>query len=126
MEYRRQDLQEEEKNPDFWERRDFINVTGIFVTPDYFEQIKAEFEASGKDVDHFARSYRKTHASEVKTVGKITFLINDTLISCITRNMAEPPTVYEILESFCVEREKYKKQIAQMKHELALYKAAEK
>ena len=64
-------------------REDFINRTGIFVTPEYFGMIEDEFIASHKSVDDFLNSYKNPGVVTMPLTGTFKYVLWDDTLSCI-------------------------------------------
>lgn len=52
----------------FVSREEFINATGIFVTPDYFERIYERFLNSDLSVEQFIRKYETDSADDIRSI----------------------------------------------------------
>lgn len=71
---------------DFVSREDFINRTGIFVTPEYFDYIYDNFREAGVSADEFIDNYESKYATcieEAEIHGKFKYEIDDCDITAI-------------------------------------------
>lgn len=72
---------------DFVSREEFINRTGIFVTPQYFDYIyEIQFKESNLSVDEFIETYEKENIGDVmecKMQGTFKYCATDDLVSCM-------------------------------------------
>lgn len=78
---------EEIVHEDFVSREEFINRTGIFVTPSHFDFIyNIEFKESGMSVDEFIQNFDENYIGEIVELplkGTFRYMITDDDISCI-------------------------------------------
>ena len=93
---------------DFISRRDFINQTGIFVTPDYLSMVYDSFIESGVSVAEFVANYEEKYVTscivEEELKGTFKYEVMDDYISCM--NDYDPlhyPNAWEIID--CLARE---------------------
>ena len=87
---------------DFISREEFINRTGIFVSPSHFGFIyDMEFKESGMSVDEFLQNYDENYIGEIVEVplqGTFRYMITDDNVSCIgTYDEAHEPNIWEIV-----------------------------
>lgn len=91
----------------FVSREEFINRTGIFVTPSYFSDIYdyqwKVAQETGISIDEFINKYEENYVEEVKEVpleGKLKYLITDDYMNCFEeyKDTLEP-NLWEILNS---------------------------
>lgn len=79
-------MYKEEMLNDFVSREEFINKTGIFVSPDFFNYIyDMEFKESGVSADEFIRDYEEKYSTciqEVPLKGTFKYEVMDEEISC--------------------------------------------
>lgn len=71
---------------DFVSREDFINRTGIFVTPDYFDRVYDNFCEAGVSADEFIDNYERKYATCIEVAeihGKFKYEIDDCDITAI-------------------------------------------
>lgn len=94
---------------DFISRVDFINQTGIFVTPGYFNIIYDEFKESGVTINEFINNYEKKYSScveELELKGTFKYETIDDDISCLCLYDSDPlyePNIWEIMNNLAVE-----------------------
>ena len=93
---------------DFISRMDFVNKTGIFVTPDYFSMVYDSFIESGVSVAEFVTNYEEKYVTSciVKEELKGTFKyeVLDDCISCMNDyDSMHEPNAWEIID--CLARE---------------------
>ena len=94
---------------DFISRVDFINQTGIFVTPGYFNIIYDEFKESGVTINEFINNYEKKYSScveELELKGTFKYETIDDDISCVCVYDSDPlyePNIWEIVNNLAVE-----------------------
>lgn len=89
---------------DFVSREEFINRTGIFVTPQYFDYIYdmewKEAKESGKSLDDFIDNYEDDELNggiaEVPLHGTFKYIVSDDNLSCIYEDVYEP-NIWEII-----------------------------
>lgn len=89
---------------DFVSREDFINLTGIFVSPDYFEYIyDIEFKDSGASVNEFIRDYEEKYSTciqEIPLQGSFKYEVMDEDVNCVGEyNECHDPNIWEIVNS---------------------------
>lgn len=91
----------------FVSREEFINRTGIFVTPSYFSDIYdyqwKVAQETGVSIDEFINKYEENYVEEVMEVpleGKLKYLITDDYMNCFEeyKDTLEP-NLWEILNS---------------------------
>ena len=79
-------IYKEPVSKDFVSREEFINRTGIFVSPDYFNYIyDIEYKESGVSVDEFIRDYEEKYSTciqEVPLQGIFKYEVMDEDINC--------------------------------------------
>lgn len=80
----------EQEYEDFVSREEFINRTGIFVTPSHFHYIYdmewKESKESGTSLDEFIHKYEEEHSGEIveeQLQGTFKYIISDDYLSCI-------------------------------------------
>ena len=95
---------------DFVSREEFINRTGIFVTPQYFSYIYDEWEEkekkSGTTVDEFIDNYeeRCLGLAEIPLQGTFKYIVMDDYISGI--GDYEDPNIWEIVNCLALIHER--------------------
>lgn len=87
-------------------RQEFINRTGIYVTPVYFEIIYKRFVDSGISTDEFIDNYEEKYSScieETPLSGTFKYEVEDTDISGMD-NIEEDQTmsIWEIIDSIII------------------------
>lgn len=92
---------------DFVSREDFINRTGIFVTPKYFEYLyNIAFKESNVSTDEFINNFEDKYADciqEVPLNGVLKYEIMDEDLSCIGLYDDEhEPNIWEITNSLAI------------------------
>lgn len=95
----------EQTYDDFVTREEFINRTGIFVTPSHFGYIYdmewKEAKATGILVDDFVRTYEEEHSGEIveeQLQGTFKYIISDDYLSCIgDYDDLYDPNIWEII-----------------------------
>lgn len=92
----------EEVYEDFVSREEFINRTGIFVTPEHFGYIyDMVFKESGVSVDEFIRDYEEKYSTciqEVPLSGTFKYEVMDEEISCVGEyDDCYEPNIWEIV-----------------------------
>lgn len=92
----------EEVYDDFVSREEFINRTGIFVTPEHFGYIyDMVFKESGVSVDEFIRDYEEKYSTciqEVPLSGIFKYEVMDEEISCVGEyDACYEPNIWEIV-----------------------------
>ena len=95
---------------DFVSRYDFINRTGIFVTPEHFEYIyDMEFRKANVSVDEFVDNYEEKYSNciqEVPLNGTFRYEVMDESLSCLALyDDVFEPNILEIVNSLAVEYE---------------------
>ena len=98
----------EPERKDFVTRHQFINQTGIYVTPIYFYTVYEDFLRSGVTPEEFMRDYAEKYApfpiEEIKLDGKFKYSMVDFDISGADRNPEDVyPNIWEILDTLAVE-----------------------
>ena len=89
---------------DFVSREEFVNRTGIFVSPGYFEYIyDIGFKESGVSSDEFIRDYEEKYSTciqEIPLQGTFKYEVMDDDISCVGEyDECHEPNIWEILNS---------------------------
>lgn len=88
---------------DFISRPEFINRTGIFVSPSYYGMIYNAYKASGVPMDEFVRDYEEQYSTcivEVPLSGTLKYEVQDDDVSCIgVHDDFHEPNIWEILDS---------------------------
>ena len=93
---------------DFISREEFINRTGIFVTPSQFEFIYDEdFKDSNMSVDEFVSNFEENFSGEVMEVemkGTFKYMVMDEAINCLGefKDDLHDPNIWEIIN--CLSR----------------------
>ena len=92
---------------DFVSREEFINRTGIFVTPQYFDYIYnmewKEAKESGKSLDEFIDNYEDGEfnggVAEIPLHATFKYIVSDDYLSCIGEFKDEvyEPNIWEII-----------------------------
>ncbi|CUX56064.1 hypothetical protein BN3590_02182 [Clostridium sp. C105KSO15] len=91
---------------DFISRVDFINQTGIFVTPSYFECIYDDFKESGVSVDEFVGNYEEKYSTDVQETelkGTFKYETTDDAVSCLC---LYDPNIWEVVNNLAVEHDR--------------------
>ena len=94
---------------DFISRVDFINQTGIFVTPSYFECIYDDFKESGVSVDEFVGNYEEKYSTDIQEIelkGTFKYETTDDTVSCLC--LYDPlydPNIWEVVNNLAVEHD---------------------
>lgn len=87
----------------FVTRKDFINRTGIFVTPDAFLEICKEFVEAQISAEDFLARYENDIAAGrivyLPVIGVVKYMVDDDSVSCISAAEDMEPSLYEILDS---------------------------
>lgn len=67
----------------FVTRREFINRTGVFVSPEYFASIYEDYKKSGVSLDEFLDHFEKYHFEivEVPMSGTFKYCVSDDTVS---------------------------------------------
>ena len=89
---------------DFVPREEFINRTGIFVSPDYFEYIyDMEFKKSGVGADEFIRNYEAKYSTciqEIPLQGIFKYEVMDDELNCASEyDECYEPNIWEIVNA---------------------------
>lgn len=89
---------------DFVSREEFINRTGIFVSPNYFDYIyDIEYKESGVSADEFIRDYEEKYSTciqEIPLQGVFKYEVMDEEISCAGEyDDCYEPNIWEIINS---------------------------
>lgn len=88
---------------DFISRRDFINQTGIFVTPSYFDSIYDDFKESGTSVEEFIKNYEEKYSNCIVNAamnGTFKYEVLDEDLSCLgDYEDTYDPNIWEIIDS---------------------------
>lgn len=89
---------------DFVSREEFINRTGIFVSPDYFEYIHdIEFKDSGVSAEEFVGDYEEKYATcvqEIPLKGTFKYEVMDEELNCAGEyGECHEPNIWEILNT---------------------------
>lgn len=93
---------------DFISREEFINRTGIFVTPSQFEFIyDVDFKDSNMSVDEFVSNFEKNFSGEVVEVpleGTFKYMVMDEAVNCLGefKDDLHDPNIWEIIN--CLSR----------------------
>lgn len=92
---------------DFVSREEFINRTGIFVTPGHFEYIyNIEFRKANVSVDEFVNDYEEKYSTciqEVPLNGTFKYEIMDEDLSCMgLYDDVYEPNLWEIINSLAI------------------------
>lgn len=95
---------------DFVSRYEFINRTGVFVTPEHFEYIyDMEFQKANVSTDEFVDHYEEKYSNciqEVPLTGVFKYEVMDEDLSCMgLYDDCFEPNVWEILNSLAVSYE---------------------
>lgn len=100
----------EPKYEDFISRVDFINQTGIFVTPGYFECIYEDFKDSGVSVDEFVGNYEGKYSTCVQKTelkGIFKYEATDDNVSCLCNsNQLDEPNIWELINCLAIEHDR--------------------
>lgn len=92
---------------DFVLREEFINRTGIFVSPEYFEYIyDMEFKKSGVDANEFVQDYEEkfsTCIQEIPLYGTFKYEVMDEDINCVGEyDEYHEPNIWEIVNALAI------------------------
>lgn len=91
---------------DFISRQEFINRTGIFVTPIYFDMVYDEFKEASVSVDEFVNNYEEKYSICIQSVplnGSFKYEIQDDEVSCIgVHDSIHEPNIWEIVDSLAM------------------------
>lgn len=98
---------EEPAYEDFVSREEFINRTGIFVTPEYFEYIyDMKFKEANVSADEFVSNYEEEYSDcivEVPLDGIFKYEIMDDELSCVgIYDDTYDPGIWEIVNSLAM------------------------
>ena len=97
---------DEPMHKEFISRIDFINRTGIFVSPSFFDMIYSAFKESGVAVDEFVRDYEAKYSNCIMKTplsGTFKYEIQDDDVSCIgIYNDFHEPNIWEIINSLAI------------------------
>ena len=116
-------VEDEMVHKDFVSRQEFINRTGVYVTPLYFEIIYERFVDSGISTDEFIDNYEEKYSScieETPLSGMFKYEVEDTDISGID-NIEEDQTmsIWEIIDSIIIayyEKRNYAEEMEEKYH----------
>ena len=89
---------------DFVSRHEFINSTGIYVTPMHFYNIYRKFKESGATAAEFVENYEEKYADlpveKINLQGTFKYEMTDVCISGIDRNSVDVyPNIWEIVDA---------------------------
>lgn len=89
---------------DFVSREEFINQTGIFVSPDYFGYIyDIEYKKAGVSVEEFVRDYEEKYSTciqEVPLQGVFKYEVMDDELNCAGEyDECYEPNIWEIVNT---------------------------
>jgi hypothetical protein len=89
---------------DFVSREEFINRTGIFVSPEYFEYIyDIEFKESGVSAEEFVQDYEEkfsTCVQEIALHGTFKYEVMDEDVNCVGEyDECYEPNIWEIVNT---------------------------
>lgn len=89
---------------DFVSREEFINQTGIFVSPDYFGYIyDIEYKKAGVSVEEFVRDYEEKYSTciqEVPLQGVFKYEVMDNELNCAGEyDECYEPNIWEIVNT---------------------------
>lgn len=89
---------------DFVSREEFINQTGIFVSPDYFGYIyDIEYKKAGVSVEEFVRDYEEKYSTciqEVPLQGVFKYEVMDEELNCAGEyDECYEPNIWEIVNT---------------------------
>lgn len=89
---------------DFVSREEFINRTGIFVSPNYFDYIyDIEYKESGVSADEFIQDYEKKYSTciqEIPLQGVFKYEVMDEEINCAGEyDDCYEPNIWEIINT---------------------------
>lgn len=93
---------------DFISRRDFINQTGIYVTPEYFDYIyECAFKESGVTAEEFVKDYEEKYSTcivKTELTGTLKYEYDNDYVSCMGEyDEDHEPNAWEIID--CLARE---------------------
>ena len=109
---------------DFISRKDFINRTGIFVSPMYFNLIHNDFIEKGISVDEFVNDYEEKYATcieELPLSGTFKYEVTDDDVNCVGlfKDGTYFPNIWEIIDYLTREYDhkcKYADEMAEKYH----------
>ena len=110
--------------PDFVSLLDFINRTGVFVSPCHFDLVYRRFQESGVSVDKFIQDYEARYADDVVSVpmsGTFKYEFTDDQISCLgefkdeDHNATVLEALYSALDLAEYRRKKYQNMLEERK-----------
>lgn len=91
---------------DFISRQEFINRTGIFVTPIYFDMVYDQFKEANVSVDEFVDNYEEKYSTCVQSLplnGIFKYEVQDDEVSCIgVHDSIHEPNIWEIVDSLAM------------------------
>lgn len=97
---------DEPVHEDFITRQEFINRTGIFVTPGYFDMVYDDFKEANISVEEFVDNYEEEYSTCIQYVplnGIFKYEIQDDEVSCIgIHNSIHEPNIWEIVDSLAM------------------------
>lgn len=116
-------VEDELVHKDFVSRQEFINRTGVYVTPLYFEVIYKRFVDSGISADEFVDNYEEKYSScieETPLSGTFKYEVEDTDISGMD-SIEEDQTmsIWEIIDSIIIayyEKRNYAEEMEEKYH----------
>lgn len=90
----------------FVTREEFMECTGIFITPDYFHNVCNEWqdEASkaGMTMDDFIDNYEENHiglVEDISLTGTFKYFVMDDSVSSVNNEEISVPTIWDIVNS---------------------------
>lgn len=91
----------------FISRQEFINRTGIFVTPMHFDMIYDDFKEKEVSVDEYVDNYEDKYVMscimEVPLSGTFKYEVIDDEVSCIgVHDTIHEPNIWEIVDSLAM------------------------
>lgn len=97
-------FEEEPHYEGFVSRHEFINTTGIYVTPMHFYNIYRNFKESDATADEFVENYEEKYADlpveKINLQGTFKYEMTDVCISGIDRNSEDVyPNIWEIVDA---------------------------
>lgn len=89
---------------DFVSREEFINQTGIFVSPEYFEYIyNIEFKEAGVSTEEFIQDYEEKYSTCVQEIplhGTFKYEVMDEEVNCVGEyDDCYEPNIWEIVNT---------------------------
>lgn len=100
---------EELLHDDFITRTEFVNRTGIFVSPNYYDMIYDIFKESGVSVDEFVRDYKGKYSTCVQKTelkGVFKYELTDDNLSCMNSyDETHEPNIWEIVNCLAMEHD---------------------